>query len=79
MVGIPEINPIKPNFNEVRINGFRFFFSYKTLVAVKKGNKLLISENQWGNTTGRHLNEIDPDKKKRIPHNEFLNKVRALK
>lgn len=41
--------------------GNEFFFSYKTLVAVRFATDrlLLVRRNVWGPTTGKHLNWID--------------------
>lgn len=37
-----------------------FYFSYKTLVAFRvPGYGLVVSDNVWGPTTGKHLNWID--------------------
>jgi len=44
------------------------YFSYKTLVGVNS----ICSVNDWGNTTGKLLNEIQPDKSLRIEHGEVL-------
>ena len=52
------------------------YFSYKTIVAVNN----VCSVNDWSNTTGKLLNEIEPDKEKRVKHEEVLKEVeRALK
>ena len=41
-------------------SGFIYYFSYDTLVAFHHTNSgLVVRENIWGNTTGRHLNDID--------------------
>lgn len=49
-----------------------FWFSYKTLIAFKyRGSDLVIRENEWKTTTGKHLNWIDPDKKKRVNGETF--------
>ena len=42
------------------------YFSYETLVAVD--NK--VSENIWSRTTGKLLNELQPNKKLRVSHEE---------
>lgn len=57
-----------------------FYYSYKTIVAFKSREGLVISTNEWSKTTGKHLNWINEDKSKRIPREEFekkLNKVLA--
>lgn len=56
----------------VDFDNFRLYYSYKTIVAyydVQDG--LVCSENVWGVTTGKHLNWIQPDKKRRVKSTEF--------
>lgn len=40
----------------------RLYFSYQTIVGVDN----TICENNWGPTTGKLLNELEPDKSKRV-------------
>lgn len=55
------------------------YFSYQTIVAFKEADdKLFISENRWGPTTGKHLNLIDSDPKNRIPRKEFEAELQAM-
>ena len=59
------------------------YFSYRTPVAfATSGHPRVVRENEWGPTTGKHLNWIDGgDKKNRIPGVEFealLNKAVEL-
>lgn len=52
------------------------YFSYKTLVGVNN----VCSVNDWGNTTGKLLNEIQSDKSQRVAHEEVLKEAqRRLK
>lgn len=53
--------------------GNQFFFSYQTLIAFKiaSEDKLVIRENVWNNTTGKHLNVINPDKSIRVNKEVF--------
>jgi hypothetical protein len=44
------------------------FFSYETPVAVDG----TVSQNEWSTTTGKLLNELQPNKKLRVPHEEVL-------
>lgn len=56
----------------VDFENFRLYFSYETIVAfydVVTG--LVCCENVWGTTTGKHLNWIQPDKKKRVKSEQF--------
>ena len=49
------------------------YFSYETPVAFEApGHGLVVRENDWGNTTGKHLNWIDGGKhESRLPSSEF--------
>ena len=48
------------------------YFSYKTPVAFRApGYGLVCRVNDWSQTTGKHLNAIQPDKTKRISGAEF--------
>ena len=64
-----------PNKNVVTIKGnygsVNLYFSYKTIVAVNG----ICSVNDWSKTTGKLLNEIEPDKSKRVKHEEVLKEV----
>ncbi|TFG23158.1 MAG: hypothetical protein EU529_08185 [Promethearchaeota archaeon] len=63
----------------IRIGDLTLYFSYKTVIAFSNYKYgFVISENIWSMTTGKHLNWLDSDKKRRIPHKEFqklLNNV----
>ena len=62
------------------VNKVLYYFSYKTLVAFEHvSTGLVISENIWGNTTGKHLNWIDDDKSKRVNTETFFEKLDKLK
>ena len=56
-----EIEQIKPNFTKINIGALTVWFSYETPIAFKNGtwSTLVVSENVWGPTTGKHLNYID--------------------
>ena len=47
------------------------YFSYATIVSVDGRT----SQNDWSTTTGKLLNKLCPDKKKRIPHSEVLKEA----
>lgn len=53
--------------------GRDFYFSYSTLVAVYvPGKGRIVRENDWGPTTGKHLNWIDGgDKRSRLSKERF--------
>lgn len=53
---------------ETEKGSVNLYFSYQTMVGVDNA----VSENQWSRTTGKLLNELQPDKKKRIAYEEVL-------
>lgn len=57
---------LKNGYKEVNL-----YFSYKTLVAVNN----VVSENDWSMTTGKLLNELQPNKKARVPHKQVLKEA----
>ena len=61
-------------------NGNCYWFSYNTLVAFQKcGDKRYVHTNDWGTTTGKHLNWIDGgDKKNRLSSEEFKRKFNEV-
>lgn len=65
----------------VSFPNFELFYSYQTIVAYREfgGDGLVVSQNDWGTTTGKHLNWIDDgDKGSRIPYEEFKTKLNAM-
>ena len=51
----------------------KVWFSYETPIAFLdfKSGKKVVTQNIWNNTTGKHLNWINPDKKSRVPNDVF--------
>lgn len=63
----------------VTIGKLTVWVSYDTLIAYQYGGApIVIRRNDWGSTTGKHLNEIDPDHSKRIDGREFEKQFDAL-
>jgi hypothetical protein len=63
---------IKSNFNKVILNdNLTIYFSYETPIAFTSKNGLVVSENIWGTTTGKHLNMINDNKSIRINRTNF--------
>ena len=61
-----------PNKNKVRIGNLVLYFSYETIVAYEYPSQgTQVCENVWSKTTGKLLNELEPDKSKRISHPIF--------
>lgn len=59
-----------PNNTLIEINGTDFYFSYKTIIAVRHHGKLYIRENSWGPTTAKHLNAVNREHD-RLPSEQF--------
>ena len=70
-----SIQPIKQNYNIVSVGNLTLWFSYQTCIAIHTGYKLIISKNVWSKTTGKHLNQVDPDKTKRLDYEEFKKQL----
>lgn len=70
----------KPNFAEVTIGELTVWFSYRAPVGFMfPGEGRVVRVNEWGPTTGKHLNEIDFGKKAdRIPGDEFTRRLGAI-
>lgn len=64
---------IKKGNKEVKL-----YFSYKTIVGVRdftngyENGEVIVSQNNWSTTTGKLLNELEPNKKARVNHAEVL-------
>jgi hypothetical protein len=53
-------------------NGLTLYFSYQTLVGFQGLTGRHVRENEWGPTTGKHLNAIDGgNKKARLSASDF--------
>jgi len=57
----------------------KLYFSYNTIIAINDlDDTLYISENCFSNTTGKHLNKINRDKKIRMKRDMFESKVSEI-
>lgn len=60
------------NAKSIEIGAHIFYFSYKTVIAFWAPDQgLVVRQNNWGPTTGKHLNAVNADKSRRIPGEEF--------
>lgn len=63
----------------VSIGQLDFYFSYETVIAFNSPKTgLVIRENDWSTTTGKHLNAINENKKIRINGEEFERQLENL-
>jgi len=65
---------------EITIGRLQLMFSYSTIVAFRTPETgMVVSENCFSQTTGRHLNCIDGGRKEhRVDREEFENKLREI-
>lgn len=70
----------RPNFTVVEAGSLTLWFSYKTPVAFwTEETGIVVCENVWGTTTGKHLNAIDGgDKKSRLSRSAYLAKLEEV-
>lgn len=55
----PTVITTGSNYNAIRLgNGDEFYFSYKTLVAAKVGNRCVRTSKKWSVTTSKHLGKM---------------------
>lgn len=72
-MAIPTITTLQANLTTVTVRDLTIYFSYTTPVAFEsEGRGLVVSENIWGTTTGKHLNLINKVKSHRIPNEVFM-------
>jgi hypothetical protein len=63
---------------KVDLGEIEFYYSYETIVAYCDGKDgRVCSVNQWGTTTGKHLNWIEPNKKYRKDAEQFDSMLKA--
>ena len=66
--------PEKANAMMVHLDNITIWMSYDAVIAFRvfgDDGGFFIRQNDWNNTTGRHLNLIDSDKSKRLPSAAF--------
>ncbi len=64
----------------IAIGSLTLYFSYRTVVAFQDdGHSIKVIQNQWGSTTGKHLNFIDGgDKVSRLTPEKFNEELKAV-
>ena len=71
------------SMHRIELDGITIWFSYETPIAFGVDENVgdddspkwvrmpIVTKNIWSQTTGKHLNLVDPDKSIRINNNEF--------
>jgi len=64
---------------KIDMGAFSLYYSYQTIIAYEDDKEgLVCCTNVWRTTTGKHLNWIQPNKKLRLPHDEFSVKLKDM-
>lgn len=71
------------NLTTVDLGSLRLSFSYDVLVSLQvEGGGRLVRQNEWGVTTGKHLNKIDGGTpaavEARLPRDQFRESADAV-
>lgn len=62
----------KSNFSIVTVHGIDLAFSYRTNIGIRVGfERWILRVNDWGPTTGKHMNYLNEDKDSRLDSDEF--------
>ena len=60
------------NFSIVTVHGIDLAFSYETNIGIRVGyERWALRVNEWGPTTGKHMNYLNENKSARLEGNEF--------
>lgn len=83
MNATPKIRIFAVNFVRVDVNELSMWFSYETMIAFQAPETgLVVHQNDWSTTTGKHLNEIDGGdyqaKNARLSGSEFAKKFQEI-
>ena len=63
----------------IQVGRLSLFFSYDTVVAFRSsGHMMVVCENVWSSTTGKHLNWLEQDKKARVSSEKFDVELKAV-
>ncbi len=70
----------KVNFTIVHLSERSIAFSYKTIIGVtgEDNYRWTLRTNEWGPTTGKHLNYLDEDKSVRLPSGQFEELLKEI-
>lgn len=74
-----KIRKVMSNMHEANIGELDIYSSYDTVIAFRTpSGGLVIRQNDWSTTTGKHLNWINNDKSIRISGADFEKKLNEL-
>ena len=62
---------IQANLTTVSQRGLDVWYSYATPIAFRKNGRIVMRRNDWGPTTGKHMNVIGIPKEDRLDSQTF--------
>ena len=63
----------------IRLGILELWTSYDVVIAFRYNlGEIVTRENEWGNTTGRHINAVQPDKSARIDGIQFMMQLASI-
>jgi len=62
----------RPNFTLVTVGLLEIAFSYSTPIGFRHGETWQLRQNEWGPTTGRHLNWLPQGDGRRLDGSTFM-------
>ena len=76
-----KIRTVAPHPTWVQVQGVTVWFSYEEPVAFEnREGSWVVTQNVWGQATGRHLNAIDGgDVHARVTRREFLRRLSEVR
>jgi hypothetical protein len=66
------------NFSLVTLGPLDIWFSYKTPIAYRLDAGIVARKNDWGPTTGRHLNAVGVDHADRLDGDVFTSQLHTI-
>lgn len=54
------------------------YFSYETIIGFVYAGERVVCKNEWSKTTGKYLNEIEPNKENRVDSVVMLEKLEKI-
>lgn len=55
----------------------KLFFSYSSIISFCNDSDNATIKNLWSNTTGKFINELEPNKEARLEEDEFKKRLRT--
>lgn len=74
----PKLINLRTNMYQLEHGTLTIWFSYETPIAFLTSQLFVARQNEWGPTTGKHLNVIGANSQGRIPGPEFEARLKQV-